>query len=418
MSSALVILQNPNIASAIEQLREQTDVKYVPFVGIASTEHVDVEGEIVSQEGLDWSYFLEHGRIIDNHGREGKAVIGHPTKVELITLPDGTPATWIEGVLYEHEGTKDLLRAIRAAQAAGRPYGLSIEAMRPIKDGKRILRAEVVNVAVVPYAINTHTIMAVLKGLCTRKGLTFGEPIVQTITDGAALVPQSLEGNVATATLRDEKGGHMDELKAAVKKFLEDRTPEEIEALKAALAEHAADEEPHSETEKPVVEGAEEAEVEVEEEEKGITEVATGVTAEEVDVTEFLESLVLRIMQGLDDLKTWLDGVLKTINERHEQLAGQVSALINEQKGLRDYLERSPAAVKGVTFGVPSTPPTQPSVPKTLDANVVKGLLLAKARDTALPADVRHKAAWLACKMEAGAPAPSALELAELGIQL
>jgi len=394
----------------------QTKVPLVPIVGIASTDVVDIEGEKIPQDALDWSYFLRMGRITDNHGRSAGDVIGYPTKVEPITLPNGVKGTWIEGYLYGDDRTLPIIERMRASQAVGRPYGLSIEAGNAQYDEtetpKRLIKADVINVALTPYPINPATFAAVMRSVLKKKGLdkslAFGDPSSVKFEGGAALVPQDLgtrwlrHGGVAMGSINEE----------AVGKFLAGLSEEEKACLRKALTEEDTEGEPSGLT---VADVLKEEKDEAEGLEKGVAEVAHGVDAVEIDVTEFLNNLNQAIQQGFGDLKALLEQVSRAVEKftAAPQAAAIPEAVLSDISEIKGMLAKFGAepVVKGVAHGLPG----QPSVSQGKSPAVIKGLLLGKANDPSLDMKVRYGAAQLAAKVECGYM-PTAVELATYGI--
>jgi hypothetical protein len=408
----------------------KTHVSLIPIVGIASTDALDMDGERIPQEALSWDYFLRMGRIVDNHGRSSGDVIGYPTTVEPVTLPDGLKGTWIEGYLFDDERTRPIIERMRQSQAVGRPFGFSIEAGNVQRNDKgELIKADVVNVALTPYPVNPSCFAAILRSMLQKlrdskrldKSLAFGDPNKGTFDSGAALVPQSLGERWPR-----KGGGNMDN-QAAIQKFVEGLTEEEKALLRKALEDGA----PEPEAEKCLKKGAadepEEGEVvgqysgeeaegygppEEEEEaegltEKGLADVASGVEPVEVDVTEFLNTISQQIQQGFADLKAILEQVVKSIpKETGATVAPEIATELGEIKGMLSKLAGAPM-VKGVAFGMPTSAPAKPEK----SPEMIKGMLLARARDGMVPEDRRLAAAMLAAKMEAGYK-PSAMELA------
>jgi hypothetical protein len=412
---ALVLDRIPGLEEFTKRLQSQ--VKLVPFMGIASTEAVDMDGESIKQENLDWSYFLKAGRIIDNHGRSGSDVVGFPSKVWEDKV-EGKKVTWIEGYLFEDEHTQELIKRMRESQAVGRPFGLSIEATQPEygseKGVRTIKRASVINVAVTPYPVNPTTFVAVLKAL-KQKGIEFGNPSGAAASDGAALTPQSLDRKLAVATL----GG--DVMTDAIKKFLEGLDEEEKAGLKKALEDK--EKEGIEETEDEKEEETEPVAPEEKEEEEGIgkgisdfAEATPGVV--EIDATEFLNQLSQAIQQGFEDAKAFYESVQKQLGELRD-IVTALSSTLGEAKALgtelKSMFEKNPAVLKGLSFGVPSQEDSKIRAVSISDPAVLKGLLMAKAADEKASNEQKLSAGWLAAKMETGYT-PSAEELAKLGI--
>lgn len=180
--------------------------------GILSTESRDADGETVLQNGLDFDYFLKSGWFNDNHDQSTGSGLGFPTAVERVTH-NGKPATRVVGYLLPTPKGIETYHLAKAAAAAGRPLGFSIEGgiiQRTGPDGKVVARAIVRDCAIARHPKNSDTSLDVLvKALKTgeipdsyrKSTLTagYGGPAGDG-GSGAAYVPQSLDGSSASST--------------------------------------------------------------------------------------------------------------------------------------------------------------------------------------------------------------------------
>ena len=169
--------------------------------GVCSTADLDLEGEAIVQDGLDWSYFLKHGWFNYEHKQGPDAVLGHPTRVE--SVPD-SESTRVEGVLYTGKQLgRDVLETADAMRRAGgeRSLGFSVEGQILLRDPtnpKRVLKARVLNVAITSCPVNPHTNLELLR---RSMGASVGYQSPVSINPDATLsplIPQSLEGGVAS----------------------------------------------------------------------------------------------------------------------------------------------------------------------------------------------------------------------------
>ena len=179
--------------------------------GIISTEAADFDGESMAQDGVDWQYFADFGRINYNHT---SLILGEPSQV--IRKGD---QTLMRGRLYEYVPTARRIyeAALQLKRSkARRGYGFSVEGATLLrkcgctkrgqkckspKDHPRILKARVMNVSVCEHPVNAQTTMEVL-----RKAAMAGYQQAAGIDPAfsvSALVPQSLEGAPSVATFRD-----------------------------------------------------------------------------------------------------------------------------------------------------------------------------------------------------------------------
>lgn len=132
--------------------------------GIISTESRDRHGEIVLQDGLDFSGFVENGWINDNHSKDTAGVIGYPYKLKK-TTHRGRPAHYMEGYLLQnYEPADRIWKLANALQDTGRQLGFSVEGgvQHRVDDGSTIAKAKVRNVAVTNCPVNNDTGLEIL----------------------------------------------------------------------------------------------------------------------------------------------------------------------------------------------------------------------------------------------------------------
>lgn len=127
---------------------------HAPISGIVSSERRDEDGEIVKQDGIDWSYFKSQGKITYGHPATNANVIGEPLEVAATKLDDGTPAHHMKGRLFlmDDLGSR-VARKARVLQKSSDKtrLGLSVEGHvieRDKDDHKTINRCKVITVAV------------------------------------------------------------------------------------------------------------------------------------------------------------------------------------------------------------------------------------------------------------------------------
>lgn len=180
--------------------------------GVISSEAVDADDEVVLQDGVDWSYFEANGWFNYDHGKGADNILGYPEKV----IRDGAQ-TRVEGHLLlsnpKARSVYDLAQSL-AKSNSPRKVGFSVEGRvleRDPKDRRRILKSQVLYVAITPTPVNTSTNMELIKSLA--RACDAGERMVksegatvgyQTPASGGgslgALVPQSIAGRVSHAT--------------------------------------------------------------------------------------------------------------------------------------------------------------------------------------------------------------------------
>jgi hypothetical protein len=141
--------------------------------GIVSTEHRDKEGEIVLQDGLDFSEFLEEGYFNDNHskGTGSGAVLGYPSSIKKSVTRDGKKCHIVDGLLYKKVPAAREIHALGCAMqedpAKARSLGFSLQGgiedrsgprriAKQQKDGSVVWVGDTVKKAVVRHVAITH----------------------------------------------------------------------------------------------------------------------------------------------------------------------------------------------------------------------------------------------------------------------
>jgi len=173
--------------------------------GVISTQGVDMQGETILQDGLDWSYFLKHGWFNWEHQPGPENILGEPLKV----IKDGD-TTRVEGVLYLHKPkAREVYETLVAIEKAGtkRRIGYSVEGKVKSRLGKTVMKARVLNVSVTGHPVNIDAHMELLKGFSEMaKAADAG---YQTPSSGGgslgALMPQSLQDSADCGTYTVEE---------------------------------------------------------------------------------------------------------------------------------------------------------------------------------------------------------------------
>lgn len=176
--------------------------------GIISTEHEDRQGDTIEQDGLNFRPFLRYGWLNDNHSKDTTGVLGYPDKVYPTAIPEKgkrVKAWAMEATLLDTPEARRV--AALAEQLAGTPrqLGFSVEGPPPKRDPanpKRIVEAEVWNVAVTNCPVNPYTSLGLVKSMdAVQKALSVGgaigaEPGVAIAGSARPLMPQSMGGLV------------------------------------------------------------------------------------------------------------------------------------------------------------------------------------------------------------------------------
>ena len=138
--------------------------------GIISTENTDAQGEILKQDGLDFSYFLKRGYINSEHKQGAENILGSPVKVEKC-MYKGVPAHYMEGYLFsDMSKVQDIVSVCKAMKKANsdRGLGFSVEGKVEERDKKNpsvITKAKILNVSLVASPANPDSMLELLKSM-------------------------------------------------------------------------------------------------------------------------------------------------------------------------------------------------------------------------------------------------------------
>jgi len=120
--------------------------------GYASTEAEDRQGETLVQKGLDISDFVNHGWF--NYDHDNSIILGYPHP----TCRIDDHGFWVEGELLKGIPMADklweLAKALKKSNAP-RKLGFSVEGKVTERDGMRIKKAKIYNVAITANPVNT-----------------------------------------------------------------------------------------------------------------------------------------------------------------------------------------------------------------------------------------------------------------------
>lgn len=171
--------------------------------GIASTASRDLQGEVVNQNGIDFSYFLKHGYFNDDHKPGPEHKVGQPTECKVTKN-----GLWVKGFLFNNHKKADeyweLMNALTASDS-NRKVGFSIQGKVKRRAGKEIVECWIQDVAITPAPVNTTTWAEIAKSLSASKwDLSKAEAPEEDAEDeekaltagGSPLVPESLDGGV------------------------------------------------------------------------------------------------------------------------------------------------------------------------------------------------------------------------------
>jgi len=191
--------------------------------GIASTDDKDLQGEVVYQKGIDFSYFLENGYINDDHKEGPEHKVGEPLDCKMTA--DGL---WIKAKLYKGKARSDYwwehINTL-AANESNRKVGFSIQGKILRREGHTILKCWLQDVAITASPVNTHTWAEIVKSLsketwckhpwednCVGGCCACNGPLHEDVTKeekalsaggmGRVITPQSLEGRMKVQTFK------------------------------------------------------------------------------------------------------------------------------------------------------------------------------------------------------------------------
>lgn len=169
---------------------DAADARLGLIEGFASTEHLDLDGEIVEQSGLDWT---DARHLTLEHPKTHLNVVGELLGHEGRPHPDGTPGTHVKGGLYRKlpAGQKVYDHALGIAKSGGTsPFGFSVEgpAKGLVRKGNRIVKARITSVAVTMGPRNQQAMWAPM-----MKGLLRGLDVASQLTEQLGLTVSDVQ---------------------------------------------------------------------------------------------------------------------------------------------------------------------------------------------------------------------------------
>lgn len=166
--------------------------------GIASTENRDLQGEIVVQNGIDFSYFLKYGYFNNDHKPGFENKVGQPTECKVTKN-----GLWVKGFLFDGNKTADeiwnMIKSLEASKS-NRKVGFSIQGKVKRREGTTIKECWIQDIAITPAPVNPATWAEVAKSLSAQKwdfskSLDDAEEKAKALSAASApVVPESLEG--------------------------------------------------------------------------------------------------------------------------------------------------------------------------------------------------------------------------------
>jgi hypothetical protein len=120
--------------------------------GYCSTEALDRQNEVVFGKGLDFAEFLNFGYFNDNHNQKTSAVLGVPERVRY----DIGKGWWTEGRILKTKAGDEIVELAKALTDTKRKLGFSIEGKITERDGNKIRKAIIRNVAITNCPVNVN----------------------------------------------------------------------------------------------------------------------------------------------------------------------------------------------------------------------------------------------------------------------
>jgi len=154
----------------LELIKSEDGGKVYKIKGIATTEHEDTAGEVILQDGIDWSYCLKSGSFNYDHSNLPAHILGAPQNIKKVKH-NGKMATEISGILYgDKQIVKDLVENVKLMRStkSGRSLGFSIEGQvmqRDNRNPKIITRAKVLNVSLTHQPANQEATVQLVKNI-------------------------------------------------------------------------------------------------------------------------------------------------------------------------------------------------------------------------------------------------------------
>lgn len=156
-----------DLAKSTEMMQKDDQPKTVKIGGIISTDNPDIQGDIIDQDGLDFSYFLKRGYINYEHKQGMDNIVGRPISVDKVNMGNST-ATKVEAELYMNLPLSQMVyKTMKDLKEAGdtRKLGFSIEGQVVARDKtnpKIIRKSRVLNVSVCALPVNSDATLELL----------------------------------------------------------------------------------------------------------------------------------------------------------------------------------------------------------------------------------------------------------------
>lgn len=202
----------------------KTDDKLGFVKGIVSSEIEDQAGDIIKQDGIDWTYFLDKGYFNWEHQSGPENILGYPTKII-----KGEAETSVEGYLFldrpKAKDAYDMAKILKDVQAP-RSIGFSIEGQVIERDKANeniITKAKILNVSVTAHPCNPDAKLMVkaiadMEETMRKKATTIEPTLLKTLEEDEAKknetqanMTQTEDEKKAYATVEDAQKTQVEE---------------------------------------------------------------------------------------------------------------------------------------------------------------------------------------------------------------
>lgn len=202
----------------------KTDDKLGFVKGIVSSEIEDQAGDIIKQDGIDWTYFLDKGYFNWEHQSGPENILGYPTKII-----KGEAETSVEGYLFldrpKAKDAYDMAKILKDVQAP-RSIGFSIEGQVIERDKANeniITKAKILNVSVTAHPCNPDAKLMVkaiadMEETMRKKATTIEPTLLKTLeedeakkNEAQANMTQTEDEKKAYATVEDAQKTQVEE---------------------------------------------------------------------------------------------------------------------------------------------------------------------------------------------------------------
>jgi hypothetical protein len=183
----------------LSKAKASKDGKARIIEGIASTPDLDLQNERVSQSGINFDYFINHGYFNWDHKPGAENKIGEPWEVKV--TPKGL---YVKGIIYKGKKVADdvweHIQSLAQNPDAKRTVGFSLQGKTVRRNGNTILKCWLQDIAVTTAPINYNTYLDVVKSFSqydwtqdsVEKTLSAGHQ-VSNQTGGSALRTEGLD---------------------------------------------------------------------------------------------------------------------------------------------------------------------------------------------------------------------------------